>query len=216
MEGNNGGELDIDIINPKRNVPAVENITFPDKNTMLTGTYVFLVHCYSSRGGKSGFRAEIEVGGQKYEFDYDKPMDYYEKVIVATVTLKKDRTFVVEEKLSSRTSSKDVWNLKTNQFVPVELMMYSPNHWDNQKIGNKHFMFMLEDCENPETPNGFYNEFLRQELITHKRFFEALGSKMKVEKSDNQLSGLGFSSTQRNNVLIKVIGHTERILNIKI
>jgi len=40
--------------------------------------------------------------------------------------------------------------------------------------------------------------------MEHKRVFAALGSKMRVEQSGKQLSGLGFSSTKRNSLICKV------------
>jgi len=97
----------------------------------------------------------------------------------------------------------------------VSVMMYSPNYWDDQSgIGNRHFFFMLKGAKNPERPNGFYNEFLKSDLVQHKRVFEALGARMRVEDDDNQLSGVGFSSTQRNSVVVRVTGHVNRTLKI--
>ncbi len=210
------GQLDVDIITPTKNVAAVENITWLNLNQMEHGTYKFFVHNYSHNGGQSGFKAEIEYNGQQYKFDYPQALRQSEDVHVAEVTFNGEE-FTIKEKLQSQMSSREIWNLKSNNFVPVSVMMYSPNYWDKQKgIGNKHYFFMLKGCVNEENPNGFFNEYLNNELIKHRKVFEALGSKMKVDDIENQLSGLGFSSTQRNSIIVWIEGNTDRVLKIKI
>jgi len=215
-----GGELDVDITHPveqcrNSNGVAVENITFPSKERMIPGTYGFYVNQFSYRGSQ-GFKAEIEVNGEIHSYEYNKPVRG--NVQVAEVILDQAGNFKVVDKLSGNcaTISKDVWGIKTLQFTPVSVVCYSPNYWDEQKgIGHQHLFFMLKDCINPEEPNGYYNEFLKPELEQHRRVFEALGAKAHVKDVDDQLSGVGFSLTKRNDLIIKVKGATERVLKVK-
>ena len=212
-----GGNLDVDIINPKRGIPAVENITWPDKSKMIPGVYNFFVHTYSGRGGRGGFRAEIEFDGQIYSYDYNKDTRMNQNVYVAQVTLNKDGSFSIKHDLPSNVSTREIWGVSTNTFVPVSVVCYSPNYWDEQNgIGNKHYFFMLKDCVNPELPNAWYNEFLNSDLYpNHRKVMEALASKAHVQECGDQLSGLGFSSTQRNDLVVKVKGNVERVLRVK-
>lgn len=209
-----GGQLDVDIIHPNGDV-AVENITWGDSSCMKEGAYIFYVHQYSG-SARHGFRAEIEFNGTIYSFDYDKTMRSGEKIRVAEVHMDQYGNFTLKELIPSSVSTREVWGLKTNSFAPVTVIMYSPNYWDDQQgIGHRHYFFMLKDCVNPEQPNGFYNEFLDNRLNEHKRVFEALGSKLAVASADEQLSGIGFSATKRNDLVVKVKGATERIMKVK-
>lgn len=215
-----GGELDIDITNPiyqckSNGGVAVENITYPSKERMKPGTYKFYVNQYSFRNSQ-GFKAEVEVNGEIHSYEYNTPVRG--NVDVAEVILDQSGNFKVVDKLPGNcaTISKDVWGIKTLQFTPVSVVCYSPNYWDEQKgIGHQHLFFMLKDCINPEEPNGYYNEFLKPELEQHRRVFEALGAKAHVKDVDDQLSGVGFSLTKRNDLIIKVKGATERVLKVK-
>lgn len=215
-----GGELDIDITDPiyqckSNGGVAVENITYPSKERMKPGTYKFYVNQYSFRNSQ-GFKAEIEVNGEIHSYEYNAPVRG--NVDVAEVILDQSGNFKVVDKLPGNcaTISKDVWGIKTLQFTPVSVVCYSPNYWDEQKgIGHQHLFFMLKDCINSEEPNGYYNEFLKPELEQHRRVFEALGAKAHVKDVDDQLSGVGFSLTKRNDLIIKVKGATERVLKIK-
>ncbi len=209
-----GGNLDVDIIYPEHKV-AVENITWPDVNRMEEGEYTFYVNNYNHRGGRTGFSAEIEFNGQIFQFNYNRELRQSEEVFVAKVKYSKKNGFEMVKSLDSTMSSKEVWGIKTNVFTKVKMMMFSPNYWDGQVgIGNKHYFFILDNCKNETNPRGFFNEFLKEELTPHRKVFEALGSKMAVEMSDDQLSGLGFSSTKRNSVVAKIEGKFTRTIKL--
>ena len=120
-------------------------------------------------------------------------------------------------KLDSTNTSKNIWNIDTNNFIPVTSIMYSPNYWStaDKNIGHQHIFFMLDGCVNNENPSGIFNEFLVSELDENKRVMAALGNKMRVEDTDDQLSGLGFALDKKAELVVRVTGTTERILKIQ-
>lgn len=212
-----GGVQDVDHVQPaKPGFIPVENITFPDLNRMPDGDYQCKVHNWNLRlPTEGGFRAEIEFDGQIFEYEVDRPLKMKEWVPVATVTKRGD-TFTIQHHLPCGSASQDVWGLKTEGFVPVATVMLSPNYWDEAGGGNKHWFFLLDGCRNDEPTRGIYNEFLRGDLSTHGKVFEVLGAKTKCEPVDEQLSGVGFSSTKSDSVIVRVGGQKfNKLFNIK-
>ena len=120
----------------------------------------------------------------------------------------------IVESLPSSQAAKNLWGIPTQTFHKVSVLMLSPNYWDEKTVGNKHYFFMLDGCLNDGKARGFFNEFLTDSLNVHRKVFEVVGSKMKTEESDRQLSGIGFSSTQRNYILCRVKGSFTRTLKI--
>lgn len=206
-DSRSGGQLDVDIVDPasKNNKNIVENITWASKRNMPVGDYHFFVRNFALRGQQKGFTAEIEFGGETFTFGYEQALRNKEDVTVAVVHFDGDN-FKIKSSLPDTKKSKELWGVSTMKFVPVTTFMFSPNHWDGKGVGNRHYFFMLENCVNDGTPRGFFNEFLKTDLEPHRRVFEALGDKMRVEHTDNQLSGVGLSTTVENAVTVKVDG----------
>lgn len=203
-----GGELDVDMFvgtpSNHRQI-AVENIVYKSEERMEDGIYTFFVKNFNDRRSRSGFTAEIEFDGHVFEFEYADPVRHKDEVEVAKVRYRNG--FKIVSSLQYSTSQRNLWGMTTNQWKRVALVCNSPNHWTGEQgLGHKHVFFMLADARNDESPNGFYNEYLPERLLEHKRVFAAIGSKMRVEDSENQLSGIGFSTTRRNYVVVRLDG----------
>lgn len=223
----NGGQLDVDANagGHRSTTNPVENIFYTDRRRMQEGRYRLYVHNYSRQGRDSrgntlpqGFEAEIDYLGQVYAFSYDKALRTNEIIHIAAFdyTHAGGLVLVPNSGLQFGQRSKEVWGLKTQQFVPVKMMMLSPNHWDYQAVGNKHYFFILEGAKAEDAPRGFFNEFLDNRLNDHRKVFEIVGSKLEVSgNADEQLSGLGFSDTQRTELLVKVAGSFTRTLRVQ-
>ena len=202
-----GGVQDVDYTDaaPVGYVP-VENITFPDLSRMPNGKYSCKIHNWQFRSPtEGGFKAEIEFEGTVFEYEYTKALKNHEWVSVADVTLRNGK-FTIEHKLPHNASSKEVWGVQTEKFLKVNTVMLSPNYWDGQEIGNKHWFFVLDGCQNDEPTRGIYNEFLKGSLDKHRKVFEVLGNKTKCQPIEGQMSGVGFSSTKQDSVIIRAIG----------
>lgn len=213
----NGGQLDVDIIRPDGKI-AVENITFEDRKRMKPGHYVFGVHQYSGSALK-GFRAEIEYDGRIFKYDYNKPMKTDDMIIVADVYLDTNGAFAIKHVIPEEgESTRTIWNVPTNKFVPVSAVCYSPNYWSacENPCGHKHLLFMLKDCINDETPSGMFNEYLVSDLYNHRKVMEALSGQMRVESTNDQLSGLGFALDRRAELVVKVVSDSDtKVYRIK-
>lgn len=209
------GELDLDAngCDGIRPDPA-ENIFYADKSRMREGIYTLWVHQYARRSDGAGFEAEVEFDGQALRFAYDKAMRTGEKIVVAKIQYSRAKGFTIIDSMPSSQASKTVWNLTTQTFHKVNAIMFSPNFWDDGRVGNKHVFFMLDKCLSGDRARGFYNEFLNEELSAHRKVLESVGSALKAEATDRQLSGLGFSSTQRNHLLCRVKGAFTRTVRI--
>lgn len=211
------GKLDVDmnagITGTTRS--AVENITYSNKNRMLEGNYKLYVNNFSKRESVDvGFDIEIEFNDIIYSFHYDKTVGNKRNVTVAEFNYSHKDGIEIIKSLPSVQASKEIWSTNTQKFQKVSMIMHSPNHWDGHKTGNKHWFFILDKCKNDKPARGFFNEFLKEDLREHRKVFEVLGSKMKTEASDTQLSGLGFSSTQKNNIYCRIAGSFSRIIKI--
>jgi len=203
----NGGMLDVDIIEPENDEVAVENIIYGNRKDMRDGDYTFMIHCFTHRGGKNGLEAELEFDGKIHKFDIDIDIPNKKALVVVVVNLK-DGVFTIKDSIesSSRIKSTEMWKIKTSQFIPVTAIMYSPNCWEEEnKVGLRHLFFMLKDCVNTESPNGFYSEFLHKDLSrTHRKAAEALGAKLAIKDNPDQLSGVGFPVTKRADIIVKL------------
>ncbi len=213
---NRTGRLDVDNTSGgTRKDPAVENITWADRSDLKEGNYTLQVHNYSgSNSNEAGFDIEFEFGGKITSMSYDKAVPSGSKVTCIEFKYSHKNGVEIVKSLPTSSSSKEIWNINTEAFNKVKMIMNSPNHWDDNETGNKHWFFIIDKCNSGEKGRGFFNEFLDEDLREHRKVFEVLGSKLKAEESDNQLSGLGFSSTQKNHAFFKVSGKFARTVKV--
>jgi hypothetical protein len=204
--GNKAGKQDVDMNAGYHNnaVDPVENVSYVAPQD---GVYRIAVNQFSRRSSNNpGFVLELECNGALQQFSYAKPVK--DTVVCGTIEYRNGQLVNVNftGDLVGGSASQDVWGLKTETFVKVNSLMFSPNHWDGQSIGNKHWFFMLDGAHNDQPTRGIYNEYLKADLDKHRKVFEVLGDKTKCPPTADQLSGLGFSSTKGDSLIVQVAG----------
>lgn len=189
----------------------VENITFDRQ--LKPGSYQIKVVQFNRRETiDEGYDLEFEVNGETHSFGSNKsPRD---QDVIKFKVLGDGQVTFDSSALSKTSSGTTKWGVKTGQFTRVRAIALSPNHW-TKPIGNKHFMFMLEGCVSDEPTRPFYNEFLVDALSSDRKTMEVLGGKIEVDPAQGaELSGIGFSDTQRNHLYVEATGVFKRILKV--
>lgn len=216
--GNRRGMLDVDMnaCSNYNDKDPVENITYHNDMDVPKNQLIEVkVNNFTKRGQTTqGFTVQVEYKGVTHEFTYSKALRDSQTIDVVNFRVKTDGTVELSalgSGVETESISKDTWGLTTQKFHRVSTIMHSPNHWDDNSIGNKHYFFMLDGFSNPDDVRGLYNEFLSDELHESRKVFEVLGSKLKAKAQEDQLNGLGFSETVRNHLIVRVDGRLYKI-----
>lgn len=203
-----GATLDIDMRGERHD--QVENIFWHDLSKLPVGEYEVKVNNFRSGSSYSGDPARVEGFQVETEYNGDIHVYTHPTKLNGTVSILK---FKVDKQgkidfgnTNFNGNQKEIWGVKTNDFLKVNMLMLSPNYWNGQEVGNKHYFFVVDDCKNPDSAVGFYNEFLISELNPHRKVFEILSSSLRAPQSIDQLSGFGFSSTRSDDVVVRLDG----------
>ena len=213
---NSSGHLDIDMnAGGGQTMTPVENIFYPEMIAMKEGIYKVVVTNYSQRSFEnSGFEIEFDVLGTIYSMSAQTSMKGGTSNVVIEFEYSRVSGIQVLNQMKVKSLSKDIWGIDTGTLHKVKFVMNSPNYWGGDAVGNKHTFFILDKCSNPEPTRGFYNEFLATEFNENRKAFELVGSNLKTPTSTEQLSGVGFSSTQKDKVVLVVNGSFKRAIEV--
>jgi hypothetical protein len=201
--GQKQGVLDVDMnAGFRMSREPVENLSW---TSITDGEYKISVHNFFKRESQdAGFQLQVEFEKQIHEFAFNRAVGQGERIdcLVLKVENGKLVSITTGNGITGNAAiSIEKWGVKTKMPTKVNMMMLSPNHWElSSKTGNKHYFFLLDGCLNPEPARGIFNEFLVSSLEPHRKVFEVLGGKTKCQPSNNQLSGVGFSSTRSDSV----------------
>lgn len=203
------GVLDVDMNVGTTVRDPVENVRWV--NRLKDGEYTVQVNNFRKRESVDvGFVIEVESSYGLHTYSYNSAVKDQEYVRVCTINVKNGVVYNIKSYpgIVTGTTSREQWGLKTLDLIKVDSVILSPNYWDENQVGNKHWFFILEGCKNPDPVRGIYNEFLNSNLEKHRKVFEILGDKTKCPYVEEQMSGLGFSSTRKDKVTVVVSNNT--------
>jgi hypothetical protein len=197
----------------------VENVVW--STNPPDGAYHVVVNNYIQRETSNpGFVVEIETCGKLSHYSFNKAVRGGQDIAVVTIHVKGgavERIEVGDPCVTAANFSQEKWGLTTEQYVKVNAVMWSPNYWGDNAVGNRHVFFVIDGAKNDEQARGFYNEFLHPRLEGHRKVFEVIGDKTKCAPTEGGLSGLGFSSTKKDAFMVRVQqGKRQRILNVTV
>lgn len=204
---NKMGVLDVDMnAGSGTTRQPVENAAFTHPTD---GGYKVMVHNFNKRESVDvGFELEVQDASGVRNYTYAFAVKDRELLNALYVNYTNGVAMVrTMPGLKEGTASQVKWDVSTESFTKVQTMLYSPNFWDGNSIGNQHYFFILAGCKNPNPVRGIYSEYLSNDMQEHRKVFELIGDKTKapVVDADLQLSGVGFSSTRKDTVMVRVV-----------
>lgn len=214
-----GGFLDVDMNVQGESTEPVENVIFKNKKNIPKNTeFTVVVNNFKQRNNTDyGFTIEVDNEGVVTHYSFEDLLSHTKDKKVLTFMYDGDKIHIktVHNNIKTTGMTREVWGLETNSYHTVTNFLTSPNHWGDNCSGNKHYMFMLEGCQNDTEARPFYNEFLKDELNDVRKAMDLVGASMELETCENQLSGLGFSSTIKNELIVRVTGKSKRLFKVK-
>lgn len=214
--GHKCGKLDVDMnAGAGETREPVENVSWTSAN-LRDGVYKVIIDQWSRRETKDvGFELEVESNGQISRFAHKAALLDESHALTLTVVNGALIKIDIGKGITGGSLSQDKWGIKTEAWTKVNTLMYSPNHWDGNHTGNRHVFFILDGCVSDAATRGIYNEFLKPELEKHRKVFEVLGNRTQCPSSAEQLSGVGFSSTNKDTVVVRVTtAKSNRVYNV--
>jgi hypothetical protein len=213
------GQLDIDMIDPEG--VGVENIYWTDLSKLKDGVFKFFIHNYDGNSNPGIKRAEIFFSGDTYQYIVPENIYTNRDAIIAKVHIKNGKIEKIEQSkylVNTEQVKKTMWGLESNNFYPINLICKSPNRWKDT-VGNLHYFFMIKDCKPDKAVRSFHIENLKDDLVKYRKVMEVLGNTTKVSPAKDELSGLGFDETVRDEVILRIKtkdSNSKKIIRVKI